>query len=63
VPEEGVYREILNSDAECYGGSNVGNAGFKKAEAVPRHNRPFSLNLTLPPLGGLIFKLERQDGR
>ncbi len=63
VPFEGAYREILNSDATCYGGSNMGNGGWAKAEPVPKHNRPYSLNLTLPPLGGLIFKLYRPEGR
>lgn len=58
VPSSGMYKEILNSDSEIYGGSNIGNMGKAFAEAIPWHNRPFSLNLTLPPLGILIFKKE-----
>ena len=59
VPEGGWWRELLNSDAEIYGGSNQGNAGGVMSEVVPDHGRPFSLRLTLPPLGILYLKLER----
>ena len=55
VPRGGIYAERMNTDAAIYGGSNVGNAGAVIAEAVPCHGRPFSLNLTLPPLATLIF--------
>ncbi len=56
VPEPGYYRELLNSDAGYYGGTNVGNAGGLSTEPVPKHGRAHSLNLTIPPLGGLILK-------
>ncbi|HUF47391.1 MAG TPA: 1,4-alpha-glucan branching protein GlgB [Vicinamibacterales bacterium] len=56
VPAPGFYREVVNSDAEPYGGGNIGNAGGLEAEAVAHHGQPYSLNLTLPPLGGLILK-------
>ncbi|HXX56235.1 MAG TPA: alpha amylase C-terminal domain-containing protein, partial [Candidatus Nitrosotalea sp.] len=59
VPEGGWWRELLNSDAEIYGGSNQGNAGGVMAETIPDHGRSFSLRLTLPPLGILYLKLER----
>jgi 1,4-alpha-glucan branching enzyme len=59
VPEGGWWRELINSDAEIYGGSNQGNAGGAMAEPVAHHGRPFSLQLTLPPLGILYLKLER----
>ena len=55
VPQGGGYREALNSDSEIYGGSDVGNGGWVKAEQIPWHGRPYSLSLTLPPLGGLIL--------
>ncbi len=58
VPRAGVYRELLNSDAECYGGSNVGNSGRIETEAVEAHGRSHSLNLRIPPLGILILKRE-----
>ncbi len=56
VPDPGYYHELLNSDAELYGGSNVGNAGGIMADARPAHGRPYSLNLTLPPLGAIVLK-------
>ncbi len=58
VPEPGFYREVLNSDSEIYGGSNMGNLGGVEAVPNPIHGRPFSLELTLPPLSVLIFKRE-----
>ena len=57
VPEAGFYEELLNSDAEVYGGSNVGNEGGRQTEDVPRHGHQQSLVLTLPPMGALILKL------
>ena len=56
VPHDGYWKEVLNSDAKLYGGSGVGNLGGLKAQPEPSHDRPHSLNLTLPPLGCLIFK-------
>jgi 1,4-alpha-glucan branching enzyme len=52
----GVYKELLNSDASAYGGSNMGNGGEILSEAVPQHGREHSLPLTLPPLGALFLK-------
>jgi 1,4-alpha-glucan branching enzyme len=56
VPEGGLYREICNSDSSYYEGSNVGNTGHREAEPIPHHGRPFSLNLTLPPLAAIFLK-------
>ncbi len=56
VPHGGYWQEVLNSDAHDYGGSGYGNLGGLEAEAVPFHGRPNSLNLTLPPLGAVLFK-------
>jgi 1,4-alpha-glucan branching enzyme len=56
VPEAGAYREVLNSDAERYGGSNVGNLGNVHAEKIPHLGRPYSLELTLPPLAAVYLK-------
>jgi len=58
VPEEGFYRELLNSEAGVYGGSNLGNGGGLRAEPNPCHGRPYSLRLTVPPLSVTIFKSE-----
>jgi 1,4-alpha-glucan branching enzyme len=56
VSGEGIWQECLNSDSENYGGSNQGNLGDVETSPVPSHGRPFSLNLTLPPLGIVFFK-------
>jgi 1,4-alpha-glucan branching enzyme len=56
VPRGGWYKEMLNSDAPLYGGSGQGNAGGVEASPVPMHGRPHSLNVTLPPLGVVVFK-------
>jgi 1,4-alpha-glucan branching enzyme len=57
VPTEGVWAELLNTDAGSFGGSNHGNVGAVEATPVPSHGRPFSLNLILPPLGALFLKV------
>jgi len=59
VPEPGAYVELLNSDAEMYGGSNLGNAGVIPSEPNPAHGRPHRLSLVLPPLACLILKRSR----
>jgi len=58
VPQAGYWRELLNSDAQEYNGSGMGNLGGRDAEAVPAHGRPYSLRLTLPPLSALFLKAE-----
>ncbi|MEJ2253589.1 MAG: 1,4-alpha-glucan branching protein GlgB [Nitrospirota bacterium] len=63
VPRGGPYREILNSDAEAYWGSNVGNSGWAHAEEVPMNQWPFSLSLTLPPLGMLVLAPYRKPAK
>ena len=56
VPQGGFWKEVLNSDAEMYGGSGCGNLGGIQAIKKPAHGRTHSLRLTLPPLGILFFK-------
>ena len=56
VPQPGYYREILNTDASIYGGSNAGNAGGQDASDQPAQGRPHSLVLTLPPLAAIFLK-------
>ena len=56
VNEGGYWKEILNSDSEFYGGSNVGNNLGMFAEETPCHGRPWSLNINIPPLGMVAFK-------
>jgi len=55
LPGPGWYREILNTDATAYGGSNVGNAGGVQAQACPWHGQPCSADVILPPLACLWF--------
>jgi 1,4-alpha-glucan branching enzyme len=57
VPQPGLYREILNTDAEMFGGSNMGNRGAVQADEIGHHGRPASLAITLPPLAVVAFKL------
>ena len=58
VPAPGTWRELLNSDAAMYGGSDMGNFGAARAAPVAAHGRFHSLNLTLPPLATMFFKPE-----
>lgn len=58
IPQGGRWAEILNSDAPLYGGSGQGNFGGLKTVPLPLHGRPFSLNMTLPPLGVVVFRPE-----
>lgn len=56
VPAAGFWAERLNTDAERYGGSNVGNAGGVEALNEPMHGRPFALALTLPPYSAVVLQ-------
>jgi 1,4-alpha-glucan branching enzyme len=58
VSQPGFYREVLNSDSQYYGGSNVGNYPGVTADSIPWHGRPYSLEVVLPPLATLVFKPE-----
>ncbi len=55
LPRAGVWREMLNTDAEVYGGSGMGNFGEVIASDAPLHGQPASAQLTLPPLATLYF--------
>jgi 1,4-alpha-glucan branching enzyme len=58
VPVPGTYREILNTDADRFGGSNMGNGGSAATCPTASHGHPASLRLTLPPLAVLVLKLQ-----
>ncbi|MDD5495781.1 MAG: 1,4-alpha-glucan branching protein GlgB, partial [Candidatus Omnitrophica bacterium] len=58
VPQDGIWKEILNSDSTLYGGSGICNIGPLEAEAIPSHGRPYSLKITLPPLGAAFIKCQ-----
>jgi 1,4-alpha-glucan branching enzyme len=56
LPLAGRWEEALNSDAEIYGGSNVGNLGGVEAADEPWHGLPASASLTLPPLAAVFLR-------
>ena len=56
VPLPGFYREVLNTDAALYGGSNMGNGGGVHTEPIPAHGHDQSLSLILPPLAFVMLK-------
>jgi 1,4-alpha-glucan branching enzyme len=56
VPAKGQYREILNSDHSDFGGSGQINENPLTAERVPWHGQPYSIEIKLPPLAGVLFK-------
>jgi 1,4-alpha-glucan branching enzyme len=53
LPAEGNWTELINTDAEAYGGSGIGNLGRVRAEGEPWHGQPVSAELSIPPLGVL----------
>lgn len=56
VPSGGFWKEILNSNAQDYGGSGQGSLGGIEASPIPFHGRHYSLIITLPPLAAVFFK-------
>jgi len=61
VPRPGRYAELFNSDAAGYGGSNLGNAGGVDAQPLPWMGRPWSADITLPPLAVVVFSVPAAD--
>jgi len=61
APVNGYWTEALNSDALLYGGSGQGNRGGVEAIPLPLHGRPYSLELTIPPLGVLVLRPGARD--
>jgi 1,4-alpha-glucan branching enzyme len=51
LPQDGRWREVLNTDSAHYGGSDVGNYGGVRAGGIPWMGQPFSAEITMPPLG------------
>ena len=58
VPEPGFWREVVNSDADIYGGSGMGNMGGVESTPIPMHGHYHSVLLTLPPLGAVFLERE-----
>ena len=57
VPDAGSYRELLNSDAERFGGSNVVNEGAIKTIGEHAHGFDQSIEISIPPLGAAFLTL------
>lgn len=57
-PQPGLWREIFNSDSLYYGGSNKGNGEGLQSSAQPWMGLPHSIVITLPPLAGVILRLD-----
>jgi 1,4-alpha-glucan branching enzyme len=60
VPFPGLWRELVNTDAEVYGGSGQGNFGGVEAAPVPYQDQQWSVMLTVPPLGAVFLKPDRE---
>jgi len=56
LPKSGDWVEVLNTDAEVFGGSGVGNLGKITANLEPSHGQPHSASISVPPLGAVWFK-------
>jgi 1,4-alpha-glucan branching enzyme len=56
VPAKGYYREIMNSDEPRFGGSGKVNPELLPAQEIPFHGQPYSIEITVPPVGGAVFK-------
>ena len=56
VPFEGEYTEILNSDSVEFGGNDLINPAVITADEIPMHGQPYSIELRIPALGGIILK-------
>jgi 1,4-alpha-glucan branching enzyme len=63
VPLPGFYREVLNTDAALYGGSNMGNLGGLRASETGSHGQPCSIELTLPPLATVFLHRSADPAR
>jgi 1,4-alpha-glucan branching enzyme len=59
VAGPGFWSEVMNTDAAIYGGGNRGNLGGKPAERISSQGRDWSIEITLPPLSTLFFKLDQ----
>ena len=62
LPEAGEWEEILNTDSESFGGSEVGNFGLVQALGGPTHGQPHSAVISVPPLGGIWLRPKKVAG-
>ena len=59
VPLNGQYVEVLNTDNECFGGSNQLNKNVIESEKIEYHNKPYSINIKIPPMAASIYKVNK----
>jgi 1,4-alpha-glucan branching enzyme len=55
LPHGGHWNEVINTDSRFYGGSDVGNPYGLTAESLPWNGQPYSAQLTIPPLAGIML--------
>ena len=60
VPQGGIWKELLNSDADCYGGTNLGNSGHLEA-ITGNDSEHWEVKLTLPPLAAILLSPMNQQ--
>jgi 1,4-alpha-glucan branching enzyme len=61
VDHGGKWDEILNSDAREYFGNGIGNFGFKTAQNLRYNDKPYVLEISIPPLGAVFFKHKKSQ--
>jgi len=59
APHAGWYQEVLNTDSQFYGGTNLGNFPGVEATEPGVQGRPYSLKIKLPPLATVVLKRKR----
>ncbi len=59
VNTDGMYKQILNTDSTCYGGSGTENSSPVHAQSMPWQYRQFSIEITVPPLATVVFELQK----
>jgi 1,4-alpha-glucan branching enzyme len=57
VPEKGTYIEVINSDKDVYGGSNIFNGNPIQSQDIEKHKFSQSIDAILSPLSITILKL------
>jgi 1,4-alpha-glucan branching enzyme len=62
LPEAGTWTEVVNTDAEVYAGSGVGNMGAVHAVDEPSHGMPASASISVPPLGAIWLRYDGPVG-
>lgn len=58
TPSAGYHKEVFNSDAAIYGGSDAGNIHGANAQSIPWQGFDQSIEITVPPLATVVFELQ-----